>query len=206
MGVTGVILAGGKSLRFGREKAFVRLNNKSLIEWTINSLSRVSESILIVTSLERNESLLQAQYAGEVIVDLWSGKAALGGIYTGLNYANTVYSVVVGCDMPFLSRDLLNYQISLASDFDAIVLRINDKIEPLHSVYSKSCLPSIEKLFRKKTLSIAQLFTMVKTRYVNEEEIAQYDPECLSVFNVNTQKDLTIARVLARKMELLGND
>ncbi|GAF93269.1 unnamed protein product, partial [marine sediment metagenome] len=148
MGVTGVILAGGRSLRFGREKAFVRLNRKSLIEWTISSLSRVSESILIVTSIERYESVLHAQHAGEVFVDLWPGKAALGGIYTGLYHANTVYSVVVGCDMPFLNRDLLNYQISLASDYDAIVLRINDKIEPLHSIYSKSCLP-----FNRKTVS-----------------------------------------------------
>jgi molybdopterin-guanine dinucleotide biosynthesis protein A len=108
--------------------------------------------------------------------------------------------------MPFLNSDLLRYQIGLAVDFDAVILRIGGKVEPLHAVYSKSCLPSIEQLLRGKTLAIAQLFSMVKTRYVDKEEIRQYDPECLSVFNVNTNEDLERARELVGQMESCAND
>jgi len=184
----------------------VRLNKKSLIERTINSLSQVSGSILIVTSQEQVEPFLRARCRGKVIVDFCPDKAALGGMYTGLNSADTDCSVVVGCDMPFLNRELLRYQVTLAADFDAVAVRIDDKVEPLHAVYSKSCLPSIEYLLRGKMLAISQLFSMVKTRYVDEEEIRRYDPECLSIFNVNTEEDLKRARTLVRQMELFTSD
>jgi len=172
----------------------------------MDSLSQVSGSILIVTSQEQFASFSTTRCRGNVIADLYPGKAALGGICTGLASANTTYSVVVGCDMPFLDSDLLQYQIALAVDFDVVVLRIDGKVEPLHAVYSKSCLPSIEQLLCGKTLAIAQLFNMVKTRYVDEEEVRRYDPECLSVFNVNTSEDLEMAKVLVGQVELCDND
>lgn len=200
--VTGIVLAGGRSMRFGREKSFVKLNNRSLIEWTIRSLSYVSKYIIIVTSFEGYDSFLHTRYASQVIVDVVGGKAALGGIFTGLSFTSTDYSIVVGCDMPFLNGDLLKYQLSLAKNYDAVVPRIDDKVEPLHSVYSKTCLPSIEKLLHEHTLSISRLFEMIKTRYVTKEEIEQCDPEYLSIFNVNTQKDLAIARVISKRMGL----
>ena len=200
------MLAGGRGTRFGCGKAFVKLNKKGLIEWTIDSLSQISKSIIIVTSFEGYDSFLHTQYIREVIVDLLPGKAALGGIFTGLSYATTAYSVVVGCDMPFLNKDLLKYQLSLAKNYDAVVPRIDDKAEPLHSVYSKSCLPVILKLLQEQTLSISQLFAMINTRYVTEDEIAEYDPEFLSIFNINTKHDLALARVFLKKMRLGKND
>ena len=199
------MLAGGRGTRFGCGKAFVKLNKKGLIAWTIDSLSQISKSIIIVTSFEGYDSFFHTLYIREVIVDLLPGKAALGGIFTGLSYASTDYSVVVGCDMPFLNKDLLKYQLSLAKNYDAVVPRIDDKVEPLHSVYSKSCLPVILKLLQKQTLSISQLFAMINTRYVTEDEIAEYDPEFLSIFNINTKHDLALARVFLKKMRLGKN-
>jgi molybdopterin-guanine dinucleotide biosynthesis protein A len=204
--VTGIVLAGGRSMRFGRSKAFVKLNNKSLVEWTIEALSQVSKFIIIVTNFEEYDSFLRNRWAAQVIVDLLPEKAALGGIFTGVSYASTAYSIVVGCDMPFLNSDLLKYQLSLARNYDAVVPRIDDKIEPLHSVYSKSCLPSIEKLVHEHTLSISRLFEMITTRYVMKEEIKQYDPEYLSIFNINTKQDLATARTISRNVGLTEND
>ncbi|MBM4452395.1 MAG: molybdenum cofactor guanylyltransferase [Chloroflexi bacterium] len=200
--VTGIVLAGGKSLRLGREKALEKLNAKSLLQWTIDSLSRVSGSILVVTSQEQFALLSHAQCGGKVIVDIYPGKAALGGMYTGLSSASTAYSVVVGCDMPFLNNDLLQYQIALAGGFDVVALRIDGKVEPLHAVYSKTCLPFMKRLVSGSTLAISQLFNMVKTRYVDEEEVKRYDPQCLSIFNVNTEEDLRRARALIKQIEM----
>jgi molybdopterin-guanine dinucleotide biosynthesis protein A len=180
-------------------KAFVKLNNKSLVEWTIESLSQISKFIIIVTNLEGYDSFLRTQYGSQVIVDILPEKAALGGIFTGVSYASTAYSIVVGCDMPFLNGNLLRYQLSLAKNYDVVVPKIDDKVEPLHSIYSKTCLPSIEKLLHEQTLSISQLFEMTKTRYITKEEIEQYDPECLSIFNINTKRDLAIARTISKK-------
>ena len=61
----------------------------------------------------------------------------------------------------------------------------------------KSCLGSIRSLLQRNELRIGQLLNMVKVRYVDEEEIARFDPEHLSFFNINTRADLGRARKLA---------
>ena len=195
------MLAGGKSLRLGREKALERIDHQSLIERAIDCLSPVSETILIVTSEEQFSLIASAGLKGEVIADFYSGKGALGGVYTGLLSADTFYSLVVGCDMPFLNRALLRHLVDLAPDFDVVVPRLDAMTEPLHAVYSKRCLDSIEHLLRRDRLAISQVFSLVKTRYVGEDEMAEFDPERLSCFNINTQDDLKKAKVLVKQRE-----
>ena len=148
----------------------------------------------MVTSQEIINSFKKAQLKAKVVVDLYLGKGALGGIYTGLASADTCYSLIVGCDMPFLNRDLLNYLINSAPGFDVVVPEINGMIEPLHGIYSKDCLITIKQLLDQGELSVSKLFDFVKTRYVSHDEIEEFDPEHLSFFNINTQDDLKKAR------------
>jgi molybdopterin-guanine dinucleotide biosynthesis protein A len=155
--------------------------------------------VLIITSREQFSLITAAQLRGKVIVDFYPGKGALGGIYTGLVNSNTVYSLVVGCDMPFLNRNLLRYLVSLAPNFDVVVPRTDGMLQPLHAVYSKSCLHPIERLLHEGSLGILQLFNLVKTRYVDKDEIAKFDPEHLSFFNINTQGDLEKAKALMKQ-------
>ena len=180
----------------GHKKALERINHQSLIERTIDRLSTVSQAILIVTSQEQFSLISSARLKGKVIVDLYPGKAALGGVYTGLASADTPHSLVVGCDMPFLNSALLRYLVGVARDFDLVVPEIDGMTEPLHAVYSRRCLTSIEHLLNQGRLAISQLFGLVKTRYVGKDEIAKFDPEHLSFFNINTQHDLAKARAL----------
>lgn len=133
-----------------------------------------------------------------MVVDLFPGKLALGGLYTGLKSAGTFHNLAVACDMPFLNRDLLYYLISLAPGFDAVVPRINDMVEPLHAVYSKSCLSTVERLLDEDRLSVLEIFNLVNTRYVEEDEIAKFDPDRRSFFNINTPNDLREAERLAK--------
>ena len=199
--VTGIVLAGGKSLRLGREKALERINQQSLIERTIDCISPVSQPILVVTSQEQFSLIAGARLKGRVITDLYCGKGALGAVYTGLASADTLHSLVVGCDMPFLNRALLHHLVDLAPDFDVVVPKIDDMTEPLHAVYSKRCLACIEPLLHQDRLAISQVFSLVKTRYVGEDEIAEFDPEHLSFFNINTQDDLAKAKTLIKQRE-----
>jgi len=188
-------------LRLGRAKALERINKQSLIERTIDCLSTVSQALLVVTSQEQFRLIAAARLKGKVIVDIYPGKGALGGIYTGLASADSFYSLVVGCDMPFLNRDLLCYLIDLAPNFDVVVPRIDDMLEPLHAVYSRDCLAPIKELIDKDRLEVSQLFNLVKTRYVGKDEIAKFDPRCLSLFNINTLDDLRKARDLIEQKE-----
>lgn len=153
----------------------------------------------MVTSQEQFNNIASVQLKARIVVDLYPGKAAFGGIYTGLSSANTLYGLVVACDMPFLNAALLRYLVELAPGFDIVIPRVNNMIEPLHAVYSKNCLATIKQLLDKDILQMLQLLDVVKTRYVGEEEVDKYDPEHLSFFNINTRSDLFKAeKIMAR--------
>ena len=186
-------------MRLGRVKALERINAQSLLERTIGCLSTVSQALFVITSQEQFRLITAARLKGKVIVDIYPGKGALGGIYTGLASVDSFYSIIVGCDMPFLNRDLLCYLIDIAPNFDVVVPRIDGMLEPLHAVYSRNCLAPIKKLIDKDELGILQLFSLVKTRYVDKDEIKRFDPQCLSFFNVNTLDDLKKAKDLIKQ-------
>jgi molybdopterin-guanine dinucleotide biosynthesis protein A len=194
-------LAGGKSLRLGRVKALERLNTQNLLERTIDCLSTVSRELFVITSQEQFSLITAARLKAKVIVDIFPGKGVLGGIYTGLSNVDSLYSLVVGCDMPFLNRDLLCYLIDVAPNFDVVVPRVDGLLEPLHAVYSRECSGPIKDLIDKDELEISQLFNLVKTRYVDKDEIARFDPQYLSFFNVNTPDDLKKAKDLMGQEE-----
>ena len=87
--------------------------------------------------------------------------------------------------------------VQIRSTFDAVLPRIDNKLEPLCAVYSRSCLGSIRALLERNELSVLKVFDMVKVRYVEEDEINMFDPDRLSFFNINSQDDLERARRLA---------
>ena len=194
--ITGIILAGGKSTRIGANKPQLKIGNSHLIDRVLDTLSQFTSSILIVTTEGQIGLAKSATPSARMVKDIYPGKGPLGGIYTGLMHAETSYSLVVGCDMPFLNSGLIKYLIDGASSFDAIAPKIGWMIQPLHAIYSKRCVPSIEALIREDQLQIIKLFNLVNTRYVTEKEIDQFDPDHLSFLNINTEGDLLKAEVL----------
>jgi len=99
-----------------------------------------------------------------------------------------------------LNQALLRYMLQISAGFDLVVPRLGDMVEPLHAVYSQACLAPIESLLKQGNLSVIQLFTLVKLRYVEAEEINRFDPKHLSFFNINTEADLEKARELVGDM------
>ena len=194
--ITAIILAGGKSTRFGAHKPQLKIGKGHLIDRVLDTLSQFTSSILIVTNEDQVGLAKSATLIARVVKDIYPGKGPLGGIYTGLMHAETSYSLVVGCDMPFLNIGLIKYMIDGASGFAAVAPKIGWMIQPLHAIYSKSCVPSIEALIREDQLQIIKLFNLVNTRYVTEKEIDQFDPDHLSFLNINTEGDLLKAEVL----------
>jgi len=194
--LTSIILAGGKSTRLGRCKVSESLCGKNLIEHVIERLEPISDQILIVTA--KKQSGIPIIHKAEIINDLVHGKGPLGGIYTGLLAAKSPYSLVVGCDMPFLNIALLRYMISLIQGFDAIVPRLEmNKIEPLHTIYSKRCIDVIQEQLEQKYLKISQTLDRLCTRYVERNECIKFDPDLLSFYNINSPADLKYASEIA---------
>jgi molybdopterin-guanine dinucleotide biosynthesis protein A len=193
--VTAIILAGGKSSRLGRDKALEKIGGKYLIERVIDSLSQLGDDIIVVTAAPNQLSDLNV----EKVLDTYPRTGAKVGLCTGINAATSFYSLVVACDMPFLNIDLLHYLLDAVHGFDAVIPRIGDKIEPLHAVYSKNCIPILDEHISKGKLKISDLFKEINVRYVEVDEIERYDPQHLSLFNINSEADLKRAKTLIEK-------
>ena len=197
MGISCIVLAGGKGLRLGRDKIVETVGNISLLERVIFYLSLFSRDIIIVTASEQSLPQFIGYPKLRIVADTYPGKGPLGGIYTGLVASDSRYNLVVAGDMPFLNQALLHYMIQLCDDFDLVLPRLGSMVEPLHAVYSKGCLAPIENLFKQGNLKVSDLLTLVRVKYVEAEEINQFDPKHLSFFNINTEADLKIAQELA---------
>jgi len=190
-----IVLAGGVGKRLGADKAFLRIGGRVLIEGIVKKMARIGDEVIIVTNSPQKYGYLEAR----LVSDMYPGKGTLGGIYSGLKAARNPYSLVVACDMPFLDLRLLRYMILLSPSQDVVIPRVGGLPEPLHAIYSKQCLQPIERLLAAGSLKIIDFFPEVRVRYVEEQEIKLFDPQCLSFFNVNTPADLEKARSLARR-------
>jgi len=198
-----IVLAGGKGLRLGRDKTVETVGNTSLLERVVSYLSLFNSDIIIVAATKQYLPQVSGYAKLRIVVDTYPGKGPLGGVCTGLVASDSLYNLVVACDMPFLNQALLRYMIGLADGFDLVVPRLGDNmIEPLHAVYSKNCLTTIKNLLEQGKMRFTDLLTLVKVRYVEAEEINLFDPKHLSFFNINTEADLKTAQELAKEGDI----
>lgn len=193
-----IVLAGGEGKRLATDKAFLRIGGRVLIEGIVEKMALIGDEVIIVTNSPQKYGHLEARLVG----DIYPGKGSLGGIYSGLRAARSEYGLVVACDMPFLDLSLLRYMILLSPGQDVVIPRIGGLTEPLHAIYSKPCLQPIERVLAGGGGRIIEFFPEVRVRYVEEQEIKLFDPQCLSFFNINTPADLEKARSLEVEMAL----
>jgi molybdopterin-guanine dinucleotide biosynthesis protein A len=195
--VSAILLAGGKSSRLGIDKARVKLDGVSvLIQSIAEKLSTVSDDIVVSTNGRRyDEITMPVRWA----VDVKPGAGSLMGLYSGLLAVKYYYAIAVACDMPFINIELLKYMISLPRDYDALLPRIGDKTEQLHSIYSKRCLAKMKKFLDSGHLKITAFIDEIDVKYVPEDIINRYDPQHISFFNVNTAAQLKKAQDFLKK-------
>lgn len=201
--MTSIILAGGKSLRLGRDKAWEKVGGESLIQRVVNRLAPLSHELIVVIAPGQPEPALKADIDIKVTSDIYPGCGSIGGIYTGLTAASSFQSLVVACDMPFLVASLLRYMMEVSPGYDVVIPRADKGLEPLHAIYSKNCLAPIRDLIQQGRLRIAEFFPQVAVRYLDTEEISRFDPEQLSFLNVNTPRELERAKAMADRYETL---
>jgi molybdopterin-guanine dinucleotide biosynthesis protein A len=199
--MTSIVLAGGKSSRLGRNKLMEAIGGRPLLARVLDILGQVSDQVIVVVAQGQELPGVGADPRPMVTADIYPGKGALGGIYTGVLASASFESLVVGADMPFLSPRLLSYLMSLSAGFDVVMPRIGREIEPLHAVYSKTCLEPMKQQIERADLTIRHVLDQVRVRYVGEDEINGFDPNHLSFFNVNTPSDLKKAEAMSENVD-----
>ena len=199
METSAIILAGGRSLRLGYNKVLEMVGNRSLLELVISCVASLSSEIIVVTTEEQMIPKFEDYPDMHVVTDIYPGKGPLGGIYTGLKTSTSTCNLVVAADMPFLNRALLDYMLGMVDGVDLVAPRIEGQVEPLHAVYMRGCLAAIEKMMKEGVLGVHKLFSRVHVRYIEADEIARFDPEQRSLFNINTEGDLQMARKITSR-------
>lgn len=195
-----VVNAGGGSTRMGTDKALLDIGGKPMIERILEQTAGLGDQ-LIITNTPEKYAYLGLPLAGDVL----PGKGALGGLYTALRAATQPYAAVLACDMPFVSRALLEYMMSLAEAFDAVVPRLppagegQAEAEPFRAIYSKACLVPIRRALEANRLRMISFFPEVRLRWVDSDEIRRYDPGLTTFMNCNTPEELGVVREMWAK-------
>ncbi|GAB4580317.1 MAG: hypothetical protein Fur0022_30570 [Anaerolineales bacterium] len=198
-----VLQAGGKSTRMGQDKALVTFQGMTMIEYILQQTHSLAQDAIIITNTPEDYRFLNLPLFPDVIPN-WG---ALGGLYSALYHAPQESCLVLACDMPFINRPLLDYLISLAPGYDAVIPHLDPTgntmpafAEPFRAVYRKTCLSPIKTAIEAGHRRVISFFDQVRIRFVTRSEIEVFDPDLRTFLNVNTPEDLEKANQLARSL------
>ncbi len=190
--LSGLVLAGGESRRLGLDKARLLFGGRPLLDIVAGWLAEVCAEVIVVASPLRPPEVIPP--GARVVFDETPGLGPLAGIQAGLKAASCPFAFVAACDMPFLSLPLLRYMAGLPQSYEALVPEWQGRRHPLHAIYSRACLPAVEALLGAGQRRVEELLARVRVQVVGEEEVRRWDPEGLSLFNLNDRRDLATAR------------
>jgi len=182
------ILAGGNNSRFkGKNKAYFRVNNNSIIERTLEISSELFDEIFIITNDPDNYKM-----PGNYLLypDILKNAGPLGGIYSALYHTSKEAVFVLPCDMPFLNPDIIKTIITTynEADSEAVIPRFKNLAEPCHAIYKKSVLNNIyHNIYEKKDYSILNLFDIISVYY---KEFKNNPKNKKAFININSPEDL----------------
>jgi molybdopterin-guanine dinucleotide biosynthesis protein A len=202
--VTGIVLAGGRSERMGRDKAWVELAGRPLVQWVLDALLQTTDLQMIVA---REVGKLDT-LAVPVIEDRYEVRGPLTGIHAGLKAAETDLCVVVACDLPLVRPELLKLITDLIGLSHAVVPYVGEEtlpsldrtaptrdagLQPLLAGYRRACVDPLESLLRQGSFPTPALVSMLEARILKPVEWRRCDPDGRSFVNVNTPEDVDLA-------------
>ena len=191
-----IVLAGGQSNRMGKQKAWLSIGGSAIIETQLDLLMEIFAEIIIVTNALDAFRNIDAK----IIRDLIPDRGPLGGLYSGLAVSSNTQNFLVGCDMPFVNKELIQFMISQIEENDIVIPETLMGLETLFAFYSINCFESIRFNVELGKLKLADILESHKVRYISPKEIHAFDPDELSVVNINTPKDYEEAKNLWQKL------
>lgn len=180
------VLAGGQSSRMGSEKAFIELAGQTLLARALVLARALTPDVKIVGDPKKFRSY------GEVVDDLYRNRGPLAGIHAALKTSPSVWNLILGVDLPFLTPAFLEFLVAGAQALDAIVTVpcAGSHFHPLCAVYRKEFWEYAERALSEGNNRIDALFSKVLTRTLTEDELAPHGFAASIFRNLNTPADL----------------
>lgn len=169
-----------------RDKSTLVLNGKSFIERIISQMS-LFRTIMIISNKENDYF---SNINAEIYSDIVKGIGPLGGIHSALTHSNEEKVFITSCDMPLIRTDLIELVCS-NKDFDITVPTYKGNYEMLFALYSKNCLPYIEKQIQNKRYKLTNL---LEQRNLKIREIPIDDDFISSLKNINSPEDYSMLK------------
>jgi len=200
---TGVILAGGMNTRFsGKDKAFIPVGGKPIVERLGGIFHELFEEIILVTNTPQK----YLAWDFHIVTDLFPFRSSLTGIHAGLFHATRPYAFFAACDTPFLKKEMVQTIVdAIDSGVDIVIPETSAGMEPLCAVYATRCLKIIELNLARRKLKIQMLFKKVRVKKIQETVLRDIDQDLISFFNINTPEDLARAEALVVDQTLAGS-
>jgi molybdopterin-guanine dinucleotide biosynthesis protein A len=174
---TGYILAGGKSSRMGRDKAFLEIGDKTFVENAVDALKPNCSQVKIVLNKSQTHFIEKLPSNIPYVFDLYENRGAPGGIHAALQDCETEFAVILAVDLPFVMSKTIAAlaKIALSENVAAIIPRQNDcRLQPLCAVYRViNCLPKIEKLLdEKESASVRNFLDIINTKSIEAGDLS----------------------------------
>jgi molybdopterin-guanine dinucleotide biosynthesis protein A len=200
--VRAYVLAGGASSRFGRDKALVRFGARPLL-LDIVALAQTCVSEVAVVAAAQKYADLDGKL--EIIKDQWPGEGPLGGIITALQHTAATapvyqWNLILGCDMPFLTAEWLQFLVALArasgQETQLILPHSAHGPEPLCACYRTSAVEPLKSVFDRGVRKVTQAVKQVRTEVLDESVWKRFDSAGRLFWNMNTPADFEEAQRL----------
>lgn len=189
-----IILAGGKGSRLGYvDKAFLKYKERFFIDILIEKLRDFKEVIVVTNSPEKYLGYVENyKYSNsiKIVTDKVKDIGPLGGIYTGLLSSKFNENLIISCDTPFISEELIKYMKDLSGNYFIAVPTYEDNVEPLCSLYKKDIIKNIEKSIEEKKYRVNSIFNEDYIKWIELEKFSGKDAIIKSFYNINTKFEL----------------
>jgi molybdopterin-guanine dinucleotide biosynthesis protein A len=190
--IDAAILAGGEARRFGgRDKAALSIHGRRVLDWQLEILRQVTDRIVIVGG--RPERF--ADTGVPVIADREPALGPLGGISTALHHSTSERTLILACDMPFVTAAFLTYLAETGRDCDATMARNKLGVHPLCAAWTTMAGPKVTRLIDEGVRKMRDAVARLRVHTVEGDALRAFDPDGRLLHNINTPDDY--ARALA---------
>jgi len=185
------ILAGGKSVRMGRDKAMLEYHGTPMIRRVLEAVSPSVERTIIISN---NPGALKG-IDTQIYADMIRGMGPLSGLVTAFDATSADEILLVACDMPMISSVMARFIVSCSSlPGDAVIPVVNGREQGLFAIYRRR---SVEKMWDRISAASIQFDEFRKNldrTFIPESKLRRIEPSLDSFHNVNRPEDLPPAR------------
>jgi molybdopterin-guanine dinucleotide biosynthesis protein A len=184
------ILAGGKSRRMGRDKAFVELLGTPMIQWVINAVTQCSGKALIIA----NDPEKYSRFGLPVYPDIAPGMGPLSGLHTAFTVTGADRVMIAPCDSPFVSADVINLILNYPNGgAEAVIPFVDGREQGMLAVYSRNGMERFAGRIASVSIMFDEFRLGLKRIFIGEDELRKVEPDLRSFLNVNTPVDIEMA-------------